>query len=87
MAEYEGRLPLFHIDLYRLTDAADALAGGLIDDRQTTGLTIVEWPERLVGALPDQRLDVLIEGSGDESRSVTLRPGRPDLDRYLAVLA
>ena len=34
MAEYEGRLPLFHVDLYRLDDAADALAGGLLDDRQ-----------------------------------------------------
>ena len=39
MAEYEGRLPLFHIDLYRLADAADALAGGLIDDRQANGVT------------------------------------------------
>ena len=35
MAEYEGRLPLFHIDLYRLADASDALSGGLIDDRQS----------------------------------------------------
>src|SRR5450756_441195 len=32
MAEYRGRLPLFHVDLYRLADAAEALAGGLIDD-------------------------------------------------------
>ncbi len=39
MAEYAGRLPLFHIDLYRLADAGDALAGGLIDDRQASGLT------------------------------------------------
>ena len=37
MAEYEGRLPLFHIDLYRLADASDALSGGLIDDRQSAG--------------------------------------------------
>src|SRR6185436_10441830 len=47
MAEYEGRLPLFHLDPYRLADAADALAGGLIDERQATGVTLVEWPERL----------------------------------------
>jgi tRNA threonylcarbamoyladenosine biosynthesis protein TsaE len=32
MAEYAGRLPLFHVDLYRLADAADALGGGLIDE-------------------------------------------------------
>ena len=47
MAEYAGRLPLFHIDLYRLADASDALAGGLIDDRQCAGVTLVEWPDRL----------------------------------------
>jgi tRNA threonylcarbamoyladenosine biosynthesis protein TsaE len=43
MAEYAGRMPLFHLDLYRLEDAADALAGGLLDDRQAEGATLVEW--------------------------------------------
>ena len=76
MAEYAGRLPLFHIDLYRLADAADALAGGLIDDRQAAGVTLVEWPERLGPALPAERLDVVIDGSGDEPRRITLRGGR-----------
>ena len=37
MAEYEGRLPMFHVDLYRLADAADVLAGGLLDDRWVGG--------------------------------------------------
>jgi len=85
MAEYSGRLPLFHIDLYRLVDAADALAGGLIDDRQAAGVTLVEWPDRLGPALPARRLDVIIEGAGDEPRSITLRAAHPDLDRYLDV--
>jgi tRNA threonylcarbamoyladenosine biosynthesis protein TsaE len=83
MAEYTGRLPLFHIDLYRLSDAADALAGGLIDDRQGAGVTLVEWPDRLGPALPVRRLDVIIDGAGDEPRSVTLRATDPDLRRYL----
>ncbi len=85
MAEYAGRLPLFHIDLYRLTDAADALAGGLIDDRQAAGVTLVEWPDRLGPALPARRLDVIIDGAGDEPRSITLRAGDPELRRYLDV--
>jgi tRNA threonylcarbamoyladenosine biosynthesis protein TsaE len=87
MAEYEGRLPLFHIDLYRLADAADALAGGLIDDRQATGVTLVEWPERLGDALPQDRLDVRIEGSGDEPRTITLVAGTTDGRRYLDAAA
>jgi tRNA threonylcarbamoyladenosine biosynthesis protein TsaE len=86
MAEYSGRLPLFHIDLYRLSDAADALAGGLIDDRQGAGVTLVEWPDRLGPALPVRRLDVIIDGAGDEPRSITLRATDPDLRRYLDVL-
>jgi len=85
MAEYEGRLPLFHIDLYRLADASDALSGGLIDDRQSAGVTLVEWPERLGPALPGQRLDVVIAGSGDDPREITLRAGGPGLRRYLEV--
>jgi tRNA threonylcarbamoyladenosine biosynthesis protein TsaE len=83
MAEYEGRLPLFHIDLYRLADASDALGGGLIDDRQAAGVTLVEWPERMRDALPGPRLDVLIEGTGDEPRTIVLRAGDPRYRRYL----
>ena len=86
MAEYVGRLPLFHVDLYRLADASDALAGGLIDDRQAGGVTIVEWPDRLGPALPARRLDVVIDGAGDEPRAITLRTGDPDLRRYLDVI-
>jgi tRNA threonylcarbamoyladenosine biosynthesis protein TsaE len=83
MAEYTGRLPLFHLDLYRLADASDALAGGLIDDRQAAGVTLVEWPDRLGSALPERRLDVRIDGSGEEPRAVTLATDEPDLARYL----
>ena len=86
MAEYRGRLPLFHVDLYRLADAADALAGGLIDDRQAEGVTLVEWAERLADALPAERLDVLIDGAGDDPPRITLRPGNAEYARYLALV-
>ena len=86
MAEYAGRLPLFHIDLYRLADASDALAGGLIDDRQTAGVTLVEWPDRLGPALPAERLDVLIDGAGDDPRAITLRALGAGPRRYLEVV-
>jgi tRNA threonylcarbamoyladenosine biosynthesis protein TsaE len=86
MAEYAGRLPLFHIDLYRLADASDALAGGLIDERQAAGVTLVEWPERLGAALPAARLDVIIDGAGDEPRAITLRAVGDGPRRYLEVV-
>jgi tRNA threonylcarbamoyladenosine biosynthesis protein TsaE len=86
MAEYAGRLPLFHIDLYRLGSAEEALAGGLIDERQSSGVTLVEWPDRLGAALPDERLDVRIDGTGDEPRAIVLRAG-PRHARYLDVVS
>ncbi len=87
MAEYEGRLPLFHLDLYRLDDAADALAGGLLDERQSEGVVLVEWGERLGPALPDARLDVLIDGTGDEPRRIMLRTEEPAYGRFLDAAA
>lgn len=87
MAEYEGRLPLFHIDPYRLVSAEDALAGGLIDDRQATGVTLLEWPERLGDALPVDRLDVRIEGTGDEPRTIELIAWTDRYRRYLEAAA
>jgi tRNA threonylcarbamoyladenosine biosynthesis protein TsaE len=87
MAEYAGRLPLFHLDLYRLDDAADALAGGLLDDRQAAGVTLVEWAERLGPALPAARLDVVIDGTGDEPRRIALRTADDGYRRYLEAAA
>jgi tRNA threonylcarbamoyladenosine biosynthesis protein TsaE len=86
MAEYDGRLPLFHLDLYRLDDGSDALAGGLLDERQAAGVCLVEWAERLGPALPADRLDVAIDGAGEERRTIRLTATHSDLERYLAAV-
>lgn len=83
MNEYPGRMPLFHVDLYRLADASDALAGGVIDDRQADGLTVVEWPERMGGVLPAARLDVRIWGGGGEVREIAIVAGDGTYQRYV----
>jgi tRNA threonylcarbamoyladenosine biosynthesis protein TsaE len=83
MNEYAGRLPLFHVDLYRLADAADALAGGVIDDRQIDGVTVVEWPDRMGDVLPAGRVDVVIDGSGDEPREIEVRTTDSRLGRLV----
>ena len=87
MAEYAGRLRLFHVDLYRLADGVDALGGGLLDERQADGVTIVEWAERLADALPASRLDIRIDGSGDEPRTVTVSASDERHARYVEALA
>ena len=73
VAEHAGRLPLFHVDCYRLDGAEDALAAGILDDRAAEGVTVIEWAERLGAALPAGRLDVAIDGTGDAPRALVLR--------------
>jgi tRNA threonylcarbamoyladenosine biosynthesis protein TsaE len=87
MAEYPARLPLFHLDLYRLEGPADAVEGGLLDERQAAGVVLVEWPDRLGDALPRNRLDVAIEGTGDEPRRIRLTAHGVGHEGYLELAA
>lgn len=73
VAEHLGRVPLFHVDCYRLAGADDALAAGILDDRSAEGVTVIEWAERLGAALPPARLDVAIDGAGDAPRVLVFR--------------
>jgi tRNA threonylcarbamoyladenosine biosynthesis protein TsaE len=87
MAEYAGRLPLFHQDLYRLSGAEDAIGGGLLDERQLEGVTLSEWAERLPAALDPERLTVRFEVLGDEERQITVTAATPRHGRYLRAAA
>jgi tRNA threonylcarbamoyladenosine biosynthesis protein TsaE len=61
MNEHVGRLRLHHIDAYRLDDPEDAMAAGLIEDRNLDGVTVIEWADRLEDWLPADRLDIVLE--------------------------
>jgi tRNA threonylcarbamoyladenosine biosynthesis protein TsaE len=61
MNEHVGRLRLFHVDAYRLGDPEEAAAAGLLDDRASGGVVVIEWADRLDGWLPAERLDVRID--------------------------
>ncbi|MBL7115081.1 MAG: tRNA (adenosine(37)-N6)-threonylcarbamoyltransferase complex ATPase subunit type 1 TsaE [Kiritimatiellae bacterium] len=50
--EYQGRMPLYHIDLYRLSGPDEALALGLEDYLFGDGITAIEWPDRAGDLLP-----------------------------------
>lgn len=87
MAEYAGRLPLFHQDLYRLAGSAEALEGGLLDDRQDAGVTLSEWAERLDEYIDPDRLEVRIVLLGDEERRIELVAPNEGYWRYLDAAA
>ena len=87
VAEHEGRLPLFHLDGYRLAGPEDALGAGLLDERRAAGVTVVEWAERLWAALPAGRLEIRLDGSGDDPRSLVCRATDARHARLLEALA
>ena len=62
--EYHGdpaRPVLYHLDLYRLESAADAVALGIEDLLSGDGVTLVEWPGVIKSQLPQERLDVYLD--------------------------
>ncbi len=75
MHEYPGRIPLFHMDFYRLQDAAEVEDLGFDEYFYMSGLTIIEWSERATEILPEQRLSLKIILNDDESRTVVMEPG------------
>ena len=73
MNEHVGRLRLYHVDAYRLAHPEEALDAGLIEDRQSDGVVVVEWADRLEGWLPADRLEITIRGDGADPSARTLR--------------
>lgn len=87
MAEYNtGRMPLFHQDLYRLRGAEDAIAGGLVDERQSEGVTLSEWAERLPAEIDPGRLTVTIDVLDGDERRIGIVPSTTDQGRYIDAL-
>jgi tRNA threonylcarbamoyladenosine biosynthesis protein TsaE len=66
--EYHGRRPIYHIDAYRLRDEDEFLALGPEEYFDRNGLTLIEWADRVAGCLPEDRVEIKIEVTGDSSR-------------------
>jgi tRNA threonylcarbamoyl adenosine modification protein YjeE len=60
-----ARFPIWHVDLYRLKSSAEVRELGL-DEALEGGVLVIEWPDRMGTSLPADRLDVVIEGGGEE---------------------
>jgi len=70
--EYEGRRPVYHVDLYRVSDPASLEDLGYREIFYGDGVAVVEWADRVPSLLPDDRLDASLEIAGADARRVTL---------------
>ncbi len=61
VATYRGRIPVHHADLYRIADEEELYATGFGDLVGGEGALLVEWADRIPGALPEERLTVVLE--------------------------
>jgi tRNA threonylcarbamoyladenosine biosynthesis protein TsaE len=71
--EYSGRIPLYHMDCYRLSGEDDIEGAGLIDYIGAPGLTVIEWPDRLGSLRPDERLEIEIT-TAEQARTFCFFP-------------
>ena len=70
--EYPGRIPLHHMDLYRLADEEEIEVLGFEDYLYGEGLCVIEWPERLGSLMPEERLHIDIRFAGETARTAAL---------------
>ncbi|MEW6594084.1 MAG: tRNA (adenosine(37)-N6)-threonylcarbamoyltransferase complex ATPase subunit type 1 TsaE [Thermodesulfobacteriota bacterium] len=72
--EHPGRLPLYHMDFYRLRGEDEVAEVGVEEYLEGRGVCVIEWPDRLGGLLPAERLEMELAHTGTTSRLARLSP-------------
>ncbi len=70
--EYKGRLPLYHMDVYRVSDAFEDL--GFDEYFEGDGVTVVEWAHLIEEQLPEERLTIYLYHESLENRKIVFVP-------------
>lgn len=70
--EYDGELPLYHMDVYRLDGNHEGV--GIEEYFNKGGVVIIEWADTIKEILPDNRLDIYFKVLDEEKRVLTIKP-------------
>ncbi|PLS08946.1 tRNA (adenosine(37)-N6)-threonylcarbamoyltransferase complex ATPase subunit type 1 TsaE [Neobacillus cucumis] len=70
--EYKGRLPLYHMDVYRVADTYEDL--GFDEYFEGDGVTVVEWAHLIGEQLPEELLTIYLYHNGQDQRRIVLKP-------------
>lgn len=68
--EYEGRIPFYHIDLYRLKDPSELEGIGFEEYVESDGATVIEWAERADEELPPASLSIYLSSVSENGREI-----------------
>jgi len=72
ISEYPGRLPLYHMDVYRLDSVEDFINLGVDEMLYGSGVCIIEWSEKVMSELPASTILIRLETKQDGSRQITV---------------
>jgi tRNA threonylcarbamoyladenosine biosynthesis protein TsaE len=72
--ELKGRLPLYHLDFYRLENLAEIAELGLDEYFYGQGVSVVEWAEKALSLLPPENLLIEMEYIAETGRRLKLKP-------------
>lgn len=72
ISEYEGKMPLYHMDVYRLDGAEDFANLGTEDMLYGEGVSIIEWSEKIMEELPKKTIVLKIDPHEDGTRTITI---------------
>jgi tRNA threonylcarbamoyladenosine biosynthesis protein TsaE len=70
--EYEGRLPFYHMDVYRIDSEDDMYDLGYDEYIYSEGVTVIEWSKLIEGILPDERIKIEIKRINDTKREINI---------------
>lgn len=73
ISEYEGKMPLYHMDVYRLDGAEDFANLGTEDMLYGEGVSIIEWSEKIMEELPHKTIILKLEPHDDGARTITIK--------------
>ncbi len=84
--EYKGRLPLYHIDLYRIEGDLEAWALGVDEYLEDVGVSVIEWADRAPKVFPDDYLLIRLERLSDTDRRLQLESHGPRAGTLLSTV-
>ena len=84
--EYPGRVPFYHLDLYRVSGRAEFVDLGLEEIFYGRGAVAIEWAEKLGEELPRERLEVHLTFLGEGERNITFSAFGNQAEKRLATL-
>lgn len=67
--KYNGKSPVYHLDFYRIESASEIEELGIDEFSGKEGITLIEWPEKIVKYLPETRWEIKIDVLGENKRS------------------